>query len=255
LRLRVLSAARHQAREPPDGGDREDREVGLPHAGGDLERASRLEAGGEERRLLEGEVRRARQGEEREQAAPSHREGLREDEEEMEQQRRQQSPIEVLAQEERLPDRIARAGGRDDVDREGREAEAPEDPSGARPVARHGEEPDQQVEEADEREEEIGPVESEARTRERELPHLAAGENEQAVGEWLAGEALLRLRKRSGGLTIRGDDPVARLQARRRRGAGRLDGRDRERTLGTLVAEPGPGEAVDLSRERQEAQP
>src|SRR5262249_33821299 len=117
------------------------------------------------------------------------------------------------------------------------------------------EEPDQQVEEADEREEEIGPVESEARTRERELPHLAAGENEQAVGEWLAGEAPLRLRKRSGGVTIRGEGPGAPPQARPHRRAGRRDGRDGERTLGTLVADPGPGEAVDLSRERQEAQP
>src|SRR6266542_1942383 len=106
----------------------------------------------------------------------------------MEKECRQKRPEKVLRQPGELPDRVVRARGCDDVDRERREAKSPEDARRGSALAGHREESDGQVEQSDESEEEIREVGMDGGLPDREGADGIAGLDHDVVGKWAAGE-------------------------------------------------------------------
>src|SRR6266496_6451042 len=202
----------------------------IPRRTGSAPRPPRRRCGGgDEGRFLYGEVCRAGQVEKRQKAPTLYRELPRKDQEEVEEQGRKERAVEIFGQEKRLPHRVARARRRHDIDRERGEAERPEDPRRPGALARDREEADQEIEQTDEREEEIGAIERYGRPRQTHLANRPAGHDEQDMRKGLARQAPLRLGQRSRRLAIRGDDAVSGREASRGGRAPRLDSSDHQR--------------------------
>jgi hypothetical protein len=253
VRLRVPGVAKQVQQAHQDGRDVRD-EIAEPETLDALQPLRETRRGlGRQQRELRRDVRRRRHVQERQQAARANGSGKQQ--KEVQEERRQQGPEQVLREPRRLPPVVARSGRGDHVDRERREAQGPEDPGDARALPGDGEEADDQVEEADERQEEILRVEPDRRLPEGDAADLAVRDHDQSVRERLAREHLLGARERGRRLAVRHDDPVARGEARLRRRALRLDRHDLEGSSFGSRRQASGREAVDLPSERDERDP
>ena len=189
LDLRVFAACREELDQPRDDRDRVHEEVDEPQPRRAFLQRRRPRPHGVQQRDLRDEVGRRRRVQERDEPARGLR--PREDEEQVEQKRREQGAEKVLGQPGRLPDPVARPHRCDHVDGEGGEAKRPEDPGDRAAFLRGREYPDQQIEEPDEREEEVRAVHANGRPPDFDAAHVAAREHDEAVRERLPRQALL----------------------------------------------------------------
>ncbi len=249
LGVRVL-AGPEELRQANDDRDRIHREIKEPEPGGRFRRTGGFPDTQIEKHGLRGNVRGGRQVEEGNE--PPRPRGPREDQEDVKKQRGQERPEQVLREPRELPDGIVRPRRREDVDRERGEAESPEDARRRSALAGHREEADGEVEQPDEREEEIGVVGPHRGLLERDRADGLAGLNDDVVGERTAGEVLLRPLEGRRCAAVREQDAIARADPRRFRRALRQNAPDEQSVSGALGDEAGSPEGRNLPRERDE---
>ena len=255
LGLGVLAMPPHDVDEPRDHGGGVGGEVDVPEPRGALEEPRRGGGGRHrEQRDLGGRVGERRQVEQRQDAAVADR--PREDQEEVQKERRKERPVDVLGDPGELPERVARPRRRHDVDGEGREAEPPEDRGGRRALPGDREEADEEVEEADEGEEEVDDVEAHRRLADRDAADLARADHDEAVREGLAGRAPSpgwKARRRSGRPASTMRSP-AESPARAAAPPAATE-RSSSAPASRSYVKPGVREAVDFAGERNERDP